>query len=32
MHAWALLAEWRIFGENHRLMADPRAFARAAAP
>jgi len=31
MHGWALAAEWRIFGENHRLMADPMAFAKAPA-
>jgi hypothetical protein len=24
LHAWALVAEWRAFGENARLMADPR--------
>jgi len=28
VHVWALTAEWRAFGENARLMADPRAFAR----
>ena len=27
LHVWALSAEWKAFGENHRLMADPRAFA-----
>jgi hypothetical protein len=27
-HAWALGAEWSAFGENHRLMEDPAAFAR----
>ena len=27
-HAWAFAAEWKIFVENHRLMSDPRAFAR----
>jgi hypothetical protein len=32
VHAWALAAEWKTFGENHRLMADPRAFARRSAP
>lgn len=30
-HAWALAAEWKIFVENHRLMADPRAFGKASA-
>lgn len=29
-HAWALAAETRAFSENHRLMADPRAYARRA--
>lgn len=29
MHAWALRAEWKAFGENHLLMANPRAYARA---
>src|SRR6266496_6443809 len=28
IHAWALSAEWKTFGENHRLMKDPRAYAR----
>ena len=28
MHLWALRAEWRAFGENARLMADPRAYAK----
>ena len=28
IHAWALAAEWKTFGENHRLMNDPRAYAR----
>ena len=27
-HAWALAAQWETFGENHRLMADPRAYVR----
>ena len=27
-HAWALAAEWRTFGENHRLMNDPLDYAR----
>ena len=26
--ASALAADWRAFGENHRLMANPRAFAK----
>jgi len=30
-HSWALAAEWAIFRENHILMDDPRAYARAAA-
>ena len=30
LHAWALAADWKAFGENHRLMADPRAFVRRA--
>jgi len=30
-HVWALAAEWRVFGENTRLMNDPRAWARRAA-
>jgi hypothetical protein len=28
VHAWAFASEWRTFAENHRLMADPRAYAR----
>jgi len=28
IHVWALAAEWRAFGDNARLMADPRRFAR----
>jgi hypothetical protein len=28
LHAWALAAEWRAFGDNARLMADPRGFVR----
>src|SRR5687767_14387216 len=28
LHAWALVAEWRAFGDNARLMADPRRFLR----
>lgn len=32
LHAWALAADWKAFGENHRLMADPRAYARKAQP
>lgn len=27
-HFWALGAEWRVFGENNRLMGDPGKFAR----
>jgi hypothetical protein len=27
-HYWALSAEWRVFGENNRLMGDPGKFAR----
>jgi hypothetical protein len=30
-HTWALLAEWRVFAENNRLMGDPRAYARGGA-
>lgn len=29
LHAWALVAEWRAFGDNARLMADPRKYLRA---
>lgn len=29
VHAWALFAEWKTFGENNRLMEDPRAWAGA---
>jgi len=28
LHAWALVAEWRAFGDNARLMADPRRYVR----
>lgn len=28
LHVWALVAEWRTFGDNARLMADPRRFGR----
>jgi len=28
LHLWALAAEWRAFGENARLMSDPKAYAR----
>ena len=31
VHSWALMAEWRVFGENTALMNDPRAYARRAA-
>jgi len=27
LHAWAFLAEWRVFSENTVLMNDPRAYA-----
>ncbi len=27
VHVWAFIAEWRAFGDNARLMADPRRFA-----
>ncbi|HSE62970.1 MAG TPA: hypothetical protein VLG15_05095, partial [Thermoanaerobaculia bacterium] len=26
LHVWALSAEWKAFGENARLMADPRRY------
>jgi hypothetical protein len=28
IHSWALVAEWKTFAENHRLMSNPRAYAR----
>lgn len=28
IHCWALAAEWKAFGDNARLMADPRRFVR----
>ncbi len=28
IHTWALLAEWKTFGQNHQLMENPRAYAR----
>jgi hypothetical protein len=28
LHVWALAADWRAFGENARLMADPRGYVR----
>jgi hypothetical protein len=28
LHVWALLVEWKAFGDNARLMADPQRFAR----
>ena len=28
LHSWALLAEWRVFGENTALMNNPRAYAK----
>jgi hypothetical protein len=31
VHGWALAAEWTVFGENHSLMNDPRAYARRSA-
>lgn len=31
LHVWALVAEWRVFGENTVLMNDPGAWARRAA-
>ena len=31
LHAWALVAEWGAFGDNARLMADPRKYVRAGA-
>ncbi len=30
LHSWALTAEWKAFGENARLMADPRRYVREA--
>jgi len=30
LHVWALVAEWKTFGENTTLMNDPRGFARRA--
>jgi hypothetical protein len=27
-HGWAILAEWKVFAENHRLMADPAGYRR----
>ncbi|MFN2386365.1 MAG: hypothetical protein ABR576_08790 [Thermoanaerobaculia bacterium] len=32
LHLWALRAEWRAFGENARLMSDPRGYARSLEP
>jgi len=26
LHAWALSAEWKAFGENARMMSDPRGY------
>lgn len=26
LHLWALVADWRAFGDNARLMADPRGY------
>ena len=31
IHCWALAAEWKAFGDNARLMADPRRFVRESA-
>ena len=28
LHVWALVAEWKAFGDNARLMADPRGAVR----
>jgi hypothetical protein len=28
LHVWALGAEWSAFGDNARLMADPRRYVR----
>jgi hypothetical protein len=28
LHGWAFTAEWRTFAENHRLMEDPRGYAK----
>jgi hypothetical protein len=28
IHSWALLSEWRVFGENTALMNDPRGYAK----
>jgi hypothetical protein len=28
LHVWALFAEWKAFGDNARLMADPKAYVR----
>jgi hypothetical protein len=28
LHVWALAADWRAFGDNARLMADPRKYVR----
>src|SRR5262249_13541229 len=30
LHVWAFSAEWKAFGENTRLMDDPKRYARAA--
>jgi hypothetical protein len=32
LHLWALEAEWRAFGENARLMSDPRGYAKSLEP
>jgi hypothetical protein len=31
IHCWALAAEWKAFGDNARLMADPRKYVRESA-
>lgn len=30
LHGWALVAEWRVFAENNRLMDDPKRYVRRA--
>ena len=32
LHAWAFVAEWRVFAENNRLMDDPRKYAKGREP
>ena len=31
VHSWALVSEWRVFGENTALMNDPRGYAKRSA-